>query len=62
MAILGYIGYCIMTLWVTLVTFAVTINPFGGVTHPAEKWLLLVITCIVWYGAYYFFPFNVSLK
>jgi hypothetical protein len=62
MAILGYIGYCIVTLWVTLVSAMIVINPFGGQGHPAEKWLVLIITGVVWFGAYRWFPFTVSMS
>jgi hypothetical protein len=61
MVIFGYIVYMILTFWVTLITVVVAVNPFGGESHPAEKWFLLVIMGLFWYGAYQWFPFTVGM-
>jgi hypothetical protein len=59
MAVFGYLVYCLATLWVSVLGLAVFSWPSN---NTGEKWFMLVIMGLFWYGAYTWFPFTVSLQ
>lgn len=55
MAVFGYVIYMLITIWVSIFSLAVFSWPSN---HKGEKWFMLVIFCLFWYGAYAGAPFK----
>jgi hypothetical protein len=60
--IVGYVMYVLLTLWVSAIAVFVLVNPFGGNNNPLGIIFVVSLAVACWYGTYYLFPFEVSVK
>jgi hypothetical protein len=57
MAVLGYICYMVLTLYVSLITSAVFVWPSDKMIN-GERVFMLVLFILFWTGAAHFWPFE----
>ena len=62
MAILGFICLVLLACWLTFTAIGgmVACQAFGGKIDPA-LWVLAIITAALWYAAYRFSPFTLTI-
>lgn len=62
MVIIGFVIYVLITLKVSMLALMVWVWP-GGLSHPRGEVIITSgLAALMWYGAYYFWPFNVQIS
>lgn len=59
MVVVGYLMYCVITLWVCAGAFIM--SSFAGGVHGrwgVENWVLNGVALLMLYGVYHWWPFN----